>query len=513
MQKRPSLLVLSAIGRFFMVALALLALTGNASAASAGRIYCQGTELMADGSRIYLNGANTPWNSWNEFGGTYDSAWWSAEFARMKAKGINSTRIWFSCDGTVQPTIDGSGVVTSVTAQFWSNVDDLMAIAQANQIYVMATMMSFDHCDVAKANHLRWRAMFGSTTKVDAMINNYLLPFVLRYKDSPYLYAIDLCNEIEAINDPDSVDPTKYGAIPLSQLQRYVARSAAAIHDSGSTVLVTVGSTSVKWTSPKYYDGNWWSNSALQLQYANSKAFLDFYQVHYYYWMEPWFPLLQSATQLQLNDRPLVMGEMPGKPTNGSALLWPAGQTMASLSEFFFANGFSGHYPWSSNGIDINGSLTDFGAAALAFLQAHPTVIRFPSTGTAQTITFPVIATQSWSGSNLTVSLSATASSGLAVAYTVTSGPATVSASTLTITGSGSVVIAANQGGNSTYSAASQVLQTVAVADGHGSSASSNSSSSSSSCGMGGMLAMLALMMFGLFQRSQVTERLRGRSR
>ena len=60
MQKRPALLMFSGMGRIFMAALLLLALTGNASAASAGRIYCQGTELMADGTRIYLNGANTP---------------------------------------------------------------------------------------------------------------------------------------------------------------------------------------------------------------------------------------------------------------------------------------------------------------------------------------------------------------------------------------------------------------------------------------------------------------------
>jgi hypothetical protein len=86
-----------------------------------------------------------------------------------------------------------------------------------------------------------------------------------------------------------------------------------------------------------------------------------------------------------------------------------------------------------------------------------------------------------------------------------------VSGTTLTITGSGSVVVAANQAGNATYQPAPQALQTAVVTDGQSSSASSDSSSSS--CGMGGMFAMLAFMMFGLFQRSLVAERLRGRSR
>jgi len=61
------------------------------------------------------------------------------------------------------------------------------------------------------------------------------------------------------------------------------------------------------------------------------------------------------------------------------------------------------------------------------------------------------------------IALSATASSGLPVAFSVLSGPATVSGSTLTLTGVGTVVVAANQAGNTTYSAAPEVMQSIAV--------------------------------------------------
>ncbi|MGD0733385.1 MAG: hypothetical protein ABR956_19130, partial [Terracidiphilus sp.] len=61
------------------------------------------------------------------------------------------------------------------------------------------------------------------------------------------------------------------------------------------------------------------------------------------------------------------------------------------------------------------------------------------------------------------IALSATASSGLTVTFSVVSGPGTVSGSTLAITGAGTVVVAANQAGNSTYSAAPQVTQNVVV--------------------------------------------------
>jgi hypothetical protein len=78
-----------------------------------------------------------------------------------------------------------------------------------------------------------------------------------------------------------------------------------------------------------------------------------------------------------------------------------------------------------------------------------------------QTITFPVIASFSWSSGSAV--LSATASSGLVVAYTVQSGPCSLAGTTLTASAAGTCVIAANQSGNTTYSAAAQVTASVAV--------------------------------------------------
>ena len=362
----------------------------TAVAADPGRIYVQGNMLMADGSQIYLNGANTPWNQYNEFGGTnpygarYDRVWWEQEFIRMKNSGINSTRVWIACNGTTQPSIDANGNVTGVSAQFWSDVDHLMGLASTHGIYVMASMMSFDFADpyiwdyatnAHSTKYLAWTSMLKSSAKVQTMIDNYLVPFAVRYKNNPYLYAIDLCNEPEWINQ-NAGGGSAWVVVSWAELQRFMAMSAAAIHNSGSDVLVTLGSAGAKWNSV-IYENNYWSDAALQAQFANSKAFLDFYQIHYYHWMQPWYPLRKSAVELQLADRPLVMGELPGKPTatNGDRLL-PVGETIALISEYFLSNGYSGHYPWTSNGVDGNGSLADFGPIALAFKQAHPDLVR-----------------------------------------------------------------------------------------------------------------------------------------
>jgi hypothetical protein len=344
----------------------------------------QGTKFVIDGNEIYLNGANTPWNYWNEFGstdgGNYAHGWWNSEFARMKSKGINSVRIWLSDDGVEQPIIDANGYVTGVGAQFWSDLDDLMSIAANQKIYVMLSMMSFDHTDRNKAKHARWRAMFSTQDRVQAMVDNYIVAVVNRYKNNPFLFSIDLCNEPEWIVDPDNSND-QYGRLPLAQVQRYVAMAAAGIHNSGSKTLVTLGTASVKWNSTKY-TGNYWSNSALQAQYANNKAFLDFYQLHYYLWMEPYFPLRTSTANLLLTDRPVVMGEMPAKDSN-----LPTGETMAGLFNFFIGNGYSGHYPWTTNGADVNGNLNDFGNAALAFQRANPGKV---FVGQSDVIVYPI---------------------------------------------------------------------------------------------------------------------------
>jgi ribosomal protein S5 len=79
----------------------------------------------------------------------------------------------------------------------------------------------------------------------------------------------------------------------------------------------------------------------------------------------------------------------------------------------------------------------------------------------AQTITFPTIGTQT-AGANVT--LAATASSGLTVAFSsTTTSVCTVSGTTATMLTAGTCTIHATQAGNTTYSAAPLVSQSITV--------------------------------------------------
>jgi hypothetical protein len=88
-----------------------------------------------------------------------------------------------------------------------------------------------------------------------------------------------------------------------------------------------------------------------------------------------------------------------------------------------------------------------------------------PAPGTqrqTQTITFPNPGPVTYGVAPITLSASAT--SGWPIAYTVVSGPATVLGNVLTITGAGSVVVEADQSGNTDYAAAASVQDTITVA-------------------------------------------------
>jgi sugar lactone lactonase YvrE len=78
-----------------------------------------------------------------------------------------------------------------------------------------------------------------------------------------------------------------------------------------------------------------------------------------------------------------------------------------------------------------------------------------------QTITFPTVSTLTYGEG--AVNLAATASSGLPATYKVDSGPASIVGTTLTILGAGTVVVEADQAGNTIYSVATPVSQTITV--------------------------------------------------
>ena len=157
-----------------------------------------------DGKRIWLSGTNTPSDNWNDFGGDFDYNWWKTEFQKLSVYNINSTRVWITCDGQ-NPSIqiDTSGYISGVSDAFWEDVDSLMAITRENRIYLMIALISFDHFKEGNQNYQTWRKMINNEENRQSFVDNYAVPFVNRYKNNPYFFAVDVGNELDGVWDWD----------------------------------------------------------------------------------------------------------------------------------------------------------------------------------------------------------------------------------------------------------------------------------------------------------------------
>ncbi|MBO6140766.1 MAG: cellulase family glycosylhydrolase [Ruminococcus sp.] len=328
------------------------------------RVKVNGTDFEVGGKKLWLNGANAPWINWNDFGGSFSFMEWNEHFKALHDSGINCARVWISCNGEVGMDIDEDGNFKGATEQHWKDLSELFSIAEANQVYIMATVQSFDHykddenVDNSQEKFSAWRKLIQDGAKTDSYINNYIVPLVKTFGKSDYFFSVDLCNE------PDWIfENSECGNIEWEHLSAYYAKAAAAIH-ANSDVLVTVGLGMPKYNSDKI-QGNKISNGYLQSfieegpGYSKELAFVDFYSTHWYPWEEGsgmGNPFKQTPEEFGLDtDRPTVIGECPGTPTK---------MTLAEEYKAAYDLGYDGVLAWKTSGQnDGNGLIDDISPA------------------------------------------------------------------------------------------------------------------------------------------------------
>jgi hypothetical protein len=206
-----------------------------------------------------------------------------------------------------------------------------------------------------------------------SFVEKYTIPFVRRYKDNPWLWSIDICNE------PDWVfENAECGKIPWERISYFFALNAAAIHEN-SDILVTVGMGFSKYNADgSGYSGNKVSDSFLQKLYPNKNAYLDFWSPHYYDWVGdagygvPFYvkPYGSKPQGWGLsNSKPALIGECRAKGSTGKTIIFDY--------ENAFLNGWQGVMPWTSNGVDGNGSIDDLSPGTKYMLENYRILI-FP---------------------------------------------------------------------------------------------------------------------------------------
>jgi hypothetical protein len=334
--------------------------------------------------QIFFNGINTAWQKQADYsldflGRNFDPTWWNTEFQRYNANKINLARVWIHGAGNYSPTTNGGGTVTGASAAFWSDMDALVAKSRDWKIYLMPTFWSFDMTKQSQTSkYNEFRQIINDVNKTTYYINNFLIPFINRYKNEPYVMGYDICNEPEHMwRDADC------GNLPRNNVVRFISMCAAAINQN-TVKPVTVGSMWIIFNSDRYIGWdpqarNNYSNAQLQAQYNNSNAYLDFYSPHWYQWQSSDGPFNKSIGYwLDNGDKPALIGETYGGDVNANTPNNSGGWniTMANYYKQSYWNGYAGvcgwKNPWENDGY---GSFNGVASGTNAFYSVYPTLV------------------------------------------------------------------------------------------------------------------------------------------
>ena len=331
---------------------------------SSRRITICDRHFSLGGRPLWLNGVNTPWQHWNDFGGRFDPAFWDGHFSELRRIGVNATRIWINCDGFVGIQLDADGAFLSVSDKHWQDLDTLFALAQKHGLYIMPTLLSFDHFKDVKGKHMPWRRLISDPAKIRSFVDGYVIPFVQRYGGCEQLFSIDLMNEPDwVVRNPEC------GQLPWENLSRLFACCTAAIHQY-SDILVTVGMGMILNNSDRFL-GNQVSDERLAALAGTDSAYLDFWSPHFYQWEAQFSPgpfgLTPEAFGLD-GTRPAVIGEC--------AAVDETGVPLADRYEAAWREGWDGVFAWTSNGVDKCGGFEDIKPAAERMLALDPERIK-----------------------------------------------------------------------------------------------------------------------------------------
>jgi hypothetical protein len=256
----------------------------------------------------FIVGANYPWieyagdfggNAWGHRGISEPSkqAQIDQDFAWFQQHNIRVVRWFMFCDARAGIVFSQDGTVQGLDPYVFKDMD--VAVDEARKHNLMLIMVLFDYNLAQKPEHLAGvqtsgRSNLISDTKArESLMNNALKPLFARYGHDGAVVAWEIINEPEWCTRVPGGGFDQY-AVSKGAMQQFVAEAAALIH-SDTEQAATVGS------------------ARRNFLYLWKQSGLDFYQYHFYPWMEHGLgrtPYNYAAARLKL-DKPCLVGEMP----------------------------------------------------------------------------------------------------------------------------------------------------------------------------------------------------------
>ena len=294
--------------------------------------------------RRFLYGLNYAWlhfggdfggiRAFNQGGVAAEAATHAQNLQQMASRGARTVRWWvfpdFRGDGV---TFDGADTPTGLGPTAEADVQKALELADQAGVHVALCLFSFDGfrptADMAGV-HIRGLApIVRDPAKRAALLERVVRPLARTAQASPHadrLLAWDVINEPEwAMTGPSpygdmAYDPTAgLEALAHADMESFVRDVSTALR-AESRALVTVGGAAPKWA------------------HAWTGVGVDFYQWHYYDWIQRYWPYTTPPAQYGL-DRPILIGELP------LGELAP-GLPYGTVLESFYGGGYAGGWGW-----------------------------------------------------------------------------------------------------------------------------------------------------------------------
>lgn len=241
------------------------------------------TQLNGANNRINVNakdyfifGANLAWIDGAyrcDFG--YNEVWgWGPNYNTsnvenyledLKNMGVKVIRPWIfeAYEGLM---FNSTGYVTNIHPTLYNNMDDFVLRCENKNLYVYFCLISYLQRD-DDPDAWKYLNIITNTTARSYYINNAVVPFVTRYKDTSCFFAIDIMNEPEFVIAGDTGNWSPHGTT-WTVMRSFISDCVSAIKSIDSSILISCGSG--------------WHNEENIIAGYYSGLGLDFYDYHKY---------------------------------------------------------------------------------------------------------------------------------------------------------------------------------------------------------------------------------------
>jgi hypothetical protein len=310
---------------------------------------------------VWLSGGNVAWVRFAHDIGPGETRLEEFDriFGELHDNGGNTMRLWLHTTGAASPAWDGQ----TVSGPGEGAIEDLTAIldlAREHEIRLMLCLWSFDMLRVRNGPELTDRsyALLTDESRLQSYIDHALVPMVTALRGHRGILAWEIFNEPEGMSEEFGWEFNRH--VPMSDIQRFINRTAGAIKRVDPEAMVTNGSWSFRATSDvtadrdlllpgkqaaeldegelkrvraalanrygyvytlaetrKLYatieewgkNRNFYTDARLIAAGGDPKGVLDFYTVHYYAWGSTQISPFHHDAKFWGLDKPLVVAE------------------------------------------------------------------------------------------------------------------------------------------------------------------------------------------------------------